>query len=118
MSILIQQDKKIWVGPLQEFEQIKNECDELAAITLALLIDLDFKLAAEAIHELARLYREVYQRRHIDFAGAAYNSIGFDKKVKQIISIAISETNELNLKSRLNEFLRPAQKRTGIILLQ
>lgn len=117
MSILIQQDKKIWLGPLQEYERLKEECDEIAAIALALLIDLDYKLAAEAIQEMAKLYKEVYQRRHIDFSGAAYNAVGFDKKVKQIISIAINETNELNLKSRLDELLKRSQKPTAIITL-
>lgn len=100
-----------WLKAQKEFEAMKSQADEMSYIVLALLEEKDFKLAAEAIYEMAKLYMEVYKR------GAwNYGKYGFDKKVVQIISIAQGELLGLNVKSELDKELQRLREKPMMIL--
>lgn len=109
MAILVQDN--IWLSKEQRHQKLKEEADEMGYAALALLLERDFTYAAKAIKEMAALYVEVYRNGALN-----YGRLGFDKKVKQIISIASDELNESNLKSQLDEELKRITKRSILIL--
>lgn len=108
---------KTWLIDRRAFEATKSEADAISYAALALMIDKDYPTAAKAIIEMAKLYAAVYSQRVQDITAWAYNREGFDKKVKQIIAIAINETGELEMKKILNSHLERYRKQSSIILL-
>lgn len=99
-----------WLKKYQAYEAAMDSANEMSDVFLAWLIDADFKAAAQALRDLAILYKEAYN------AGAPnYGKLGFEKKVQQIIHIAQGERVGLLVKERLNLELRGRSGRSIII---